>query len=80
MSQAKIAEQDARGALSLAEHHGRERGRDEGLAEGLRHAVRSLCAAFDIELAADREAALAAMTAPELEVMHEVLLRTRDWR
>ncbi len=32
--QAKIAEQDARGALSLAEHHGREAGRAEGREEG----------------------------------------------
>ena len=32
--QAKIAEQDARGALSLAERHGREKGRAEGREEG----------------------------------------------
>ncbi len=58
---------------------GREKGREEGLAEGLRRAVRSLCGAFGIELSAEREAALAAMTVPELEDLQERLLRERSW-
>jgi hypothetical protein len=33
---AKIAEQDARGALSLAERQGREEGREEGACRGAR--------------------------------------------
>ncbi len=53
---AKIAEQDARGALSLAERQGREEGREEGRAEGLREAIRALCQAFEIEIDAEREA------------------------
>ncbi len=77
--QAKIAKQDARGALSLAERQGRELGRAEGLAEGLRRAVSSLCGAFDIELDAERESALAAMGVPELEALQERLLRDRSW-
>ena len=85
--QAKIAEQDARGALSLAERHGRERGRVEGreagLAEGraagLRHSIRALCGAFSIQLDAERDAALEAMKVPELEALQEQLLRDRSW-
>ncbi len=81
--QAKIAEQDARGALSLAESHGREagraEGREEGLAEGLRRAVRALCGAFGIELEPERAAALEAMEVPELEALQERLLRDRSW-
>ncbi len=79
----KIVEQDARGALSLAEQHGlaigREIGREEGLAEGLRQAVRALCGAFGIELDAARESALSAMGVPELEALQERLLRERSW-
>jgi predicted transposase/invertase (TIGR01784 family) len=77
--QAKIAEQDARGALSLAERHGREAGRKEGLAEGLRRAVRSLCSAFGIELDAERKAEIEAMGVPELEALQERLLQDRSW-
>src|SRR5215470_10238152 len=72
---AKIAEQDARGALSLAERLGREEGRAEGreeghaegLAEGLREAIRALCQALAIELDEEREAMLADLTAAELK-------------
>lgn len=81
--QAKVAEQDARGALSLAERLGREvgrvEGREEGHAKGLRHAIRALCGAFGIGLDAQREAALEAMGVPELEALHERLLRERSW-
>jgi len=67
----KIAEQDARGALSLAERVGRE--------EGLRKAIRACCQAFEIELDADREAALAGMGADELDALQVRLLRERHW-
>jgi predicted transposase/invertase (TIGR01784 family) len=73
--QAKIAEQDARGALSLAER----RGREAGVAEGLRRAIRALCGSFGIELEADREAALEAMNVPDLEALQAQLLRDRTW-
>ena len=75
----KIVEQDARGALSLAERHGREIGREEGLADGLRQPIRALCGAFEIELDAEREAALSAIGVPELEELQKRLLRDRSW-
>jgi predicted transposase/invertase (TIGR01784 family) len=88
---AKMAEQDARGALSLAERQGRAEGLDEGfregrneglregLAEGLREAVRALCQALEIELDAEREAALAGLGAAELKGLQARLLRERRW-
>jgi predicted transposase/invertase (TIGR01784 family) len=92
---AKIAEQDARGALSLAERVGREEGRREGrseglreglaeglregLAEGLREAVRALCQALEIELDAEREAILEGLGAAELKELQARLLRERRW-
>jgi len=84
---AKIAEQDARGALSLAERLGREegerKGREEGerkgVEKGLRQAIRAFCQAFKIELDPDRETALAAMGAGELEGLQARLLRERRW-
>jgi predicted transposase/invertase (TIGR01784 family) len=89
--QSKIAEQDARGALSLAVRQGREEGlaegreegraegREEGRAEALRLAVRALCGAFGIEIDARREATLATMGAPELEALQQRLLDERSW-
>jgi predicted transposase/invertase (TIGR01784 family) len=92
---AKIAEQDARGALSLAERLGREEGRREGRDEGrregrdegrregrdegLREAVRALCQALEIELDAEREAVLAGLGAAELKGLQDRLLRERRW-
>jgi flagellar biosynthesis/type III secretory pathway protein FliH len=92
---AKISEQDARGALSLAERQGREEGRREGHdaglregrteglreghAEGLRDAIRALCQAFEIEIDAEREAGLAGMGAGELKELQARLLRERRW-
>lgn len=76
---AKIAEQDARGALSLAELQGREEGRAEGRAEGLREAIRAFCQAFEIEIDAERQAILAGMGAGELKELQLRLLRDRRW-
>lgn len=80
---AKIAEQDARGAISLAERQGREEGRaegrEEGLAEGLRRAIRAACQAFGIEIDAEREAFLAGLEAGELQDLQFRLLRDRRW-
>jgi len=76
---AKIAEQDARGALTLAKRQSHEEGLREGVEKGLRKAIRALCQAFEIELGADREAALAGMGADELEGLQARLLRERRW-
>jgi predicted transposase/invertase (TIGR01784 family) len=80
---AKIAEQDARAALSLAERQGREegmrRGLEKGRAEGLRESIRALCQAFEIEIDAEREAFLARMEAGELKELQARLLRDRRW-
>jgi len=67
----KIAEQDARGALSQAERVGVEK--------GLRKAIRAICQVFEIELDAERESALAGMGADELDRLHARLLRERRW-
>jgi predicted transposase/invertase (TIGR01784 family) len=72
---AKMAEQDARGALSLS----RREGRAEGLAEGLRQAIRGACTLLNIELSAERDAALRAMDAEALAALHEQLMRERRW-
>ena len=68
---AKMAEQDARGALSLAERRVRE--------EERRRAIRTLCRVLAIELDSTREATLAAMDADELDALQELLLRDRAW-
>ena len=72
---AKIAEQDARGALSLAERTGWEGGR----AEGLREAIRALCQAFEIDVDAEREAGMSRMGINELKELQARLLRDRRW-
>jgi predicted transposase/invertase (TIGR01784 family) len=92
---AKIAEQDARGALSLAERQGREEGRAEGReegraegreegraegrAEGLREAIRDVCQALGIAIDAEREAFLAGLGVGELKELQARLLRDRRW-
>jgi hypothetical protein len=45
----------------------------------LRKAIRAICQAFEIELDADREAALAGMGADELDGLQDRLLRERRW-
>ncbi len=80
---AKIAEQDARGALSLARRLGHEKGLEEGRAEaraeGLREGIHALCQAFEIEVDAEREVLLAGMGAGELKELQARLLRDRHW-
>ena len=51
----------------------------EGVEKGLRKAIRAFCQAFEIELDADREAALADMGADELDGLQARLLRERRW-
>jgi hypothetical protein len=76
---AKIAEQDARGALSLAKRQSREEGRQEGRADELRASIHTFCQAFGIELGADREAILAGMGTAELKALQVRLFRERRW-
>jgi hypothetical protein len=68
---AKMAEQDARGMLSLAKR--------EGLAEGLRRAIQGLCRVLAIELSPERGAALEAMGIEELTRLQEQIERERRW-
>jgi len=72
---ARIAEQDARGALSLAKRQSYE----EGRIKELRKAIRAFCQAFEIEIGVDREAALAGMGADELDGLQARLFRDRRW-
>lgn len=80
----KIAEQDARGMLTLAQREGKEQGflegkdlglkegKDLGLKEGLREAIVDLCAAYGLEVDAERRASLEQMSVADLSA-----LRTR---
>lgn len=83
-----MAEQDARGALSLAFRKGFEKGlrqgreerwRREGLEEGLREAIRDSCQALEIEIDAERETVLAGLGDTELKELQARLLRDRRW-
>jgi hypothetical protein len=88
---AKIAEQDARGMISLAEHQGEARGetrglargraegRAEGLAEGLRRIVVEVCGFLEIDLAPERRAQMESLPAAELEELLARLKRDRRW-
>jgi predicted transposase/invertase (TIGR01784 family) len=88
---AKIAEQDARGMISLAEHQGevrgeargfalgREEGRKEGLAEGLRRSVVEVCVLLGIELGPERQVQMADLEAAELEELLARLKQDRRW-
>jgi predicted transposase/invertase (TIGR01784 family) len=68
---AKMAEQDARGALVVA--------REEGLTEGLRQAVFDLCEVLAIDLSEERKAAIHAMSDTDLTLLRERLKRERRW-
>jgi len=67
----KMSEQDARGALGLADRLGVER--------GMRESIQTFCQAFGIELRADREAVLAGLGADELKALQVRLFRDRRW-
>src|SRR6185436_4560027 len=72
---AKIAEQDARGALTLAKRQSHEEGREEEL----RESIHTFCQVSEIELGADREALLAGMGTAELRALQVRLFRERRW-
>jgi hypothetical protein len=58
---AKIAEQDARDAISLAERQGEARGRQQGRAEGLRRGIEEICDLLAIPLDPPRRAEIDAI-------------------
>ena len=76
---AKMAEQDAQGALAVAHQEGREEGHKSGLTEGLRQAIHDLCEVLAINLSDEREAAIHAMGDTELTLLRERLKRERRW-
>jgi predicted transposase/invertase (TIGR01784 family) len=92
---AKVAEQDARGALGLERRLGRDEGRAEGRAEGrveglaegraagirqgLTMAIEDLCEVLGVDLTSDRRAWLASLDEPGLRALKTRLLRTRQW-
>lgn len=76
---AKIAEQDARGALSLARAEGLAEGRAEGRAEVIRDSVGFACEAFGIELDSGRLSALQTLSLADLEKLQQRLLREGRW-
>ncbi len=76
---ARIAEQDARGALSLAEKLGRAEGRAEGLTEGLRASVYDLCEVLGIALDVDRRAHVERLDELRLAALRDALKARRAW-
>ena len=76
---ARLAEQDARGALSLAHPTGSKQGHDEGLREGLRRAIEEVCEVLTICLSPEQRAELRALEAPTLETRLRQLKRDRRW-
>ncbi len=85
--QAKMAEQDARGALGLAGEQGEARGRAEGRTEGrvegqeqaLRRNIRELCDAFGIGWSDKRQSTVDARALEELQGLWRSLLRDQRW-
>jgi len=79
----KMAEQDFRGGLSLAEKRGKERGEERGLRlgeeRGLRQAIHDLCDVLGIPLTDARSAALEAMSLEELDALRQKLKQARAW-
>ncbi len=75
---AKMAEQDARGALVVAHEEGRKAALKEAREE-LREIIRALCEVLEIELSPEREAALREMDNKELVTLCHQLKRDRRW-
>ncbi len=68
---AKMAEQDARGALILARREGRE--------EVLRRNIEDLSRVLDIDWTAKRKAQVEAMTLPQIEALWDHLVTRKSW-
>ncbi len=73
----KMAEQDFRGGLSLAERRGQELGEERGEERGLRQAVRSLCQVLEIAIGPERAAALDQMSLADLNRWLQHLVQHR---
>jgi predicted transposase/invertase (TIGR01784 family) len=84
---AKVAEQDARDAISLAERQGEARGREQGLTEGreqgltegLRRSIEEVCELLAIPLDPARRTAIGALSHEQLEALLARLKRERRW-
>jgi predicted transposase/invertase (TIGR01784 family) len=76
---AKIAEQDARGAISLAERQGEARGHIQGLTEGLRRSIEEVCELLTIPLDPSRRAEIGTMSREQLEALLARLKHERRW-
>ncbi len=84
---AKVAEQDARGAISLAERQGEvrgevrgfARGHEQGLADGLRRSIEEVCELLAIPLDPARRTEIGALSREQLEALLERLKRERRW-
>jgi predicted transposase/invertase (TIGR01784 family) len=74
----KIAEQDARGALSFAERQGRKQGLAEG-EEALRRSIADTCGLLEIEWTSDKESAINGLRLRALESLNRYLVRNRSW-
>jgi hypothetical protein len=72
---AKMAEQDFRGGLSLAEKRGEERGERRGL----QTAITTACELLGLPITAERQARLAQMGPAELEQLLGQLRQQRAW-
>jgi len=84
---AKVAEQDARGAISLAERQGEvrgevrgfARGHEQGLADGLRRSIEEVCELLAIPLDASRRTEIGTLSREQLEALLARLKRERRW-
>ena len=72
----KMAEQDYRGGISLAEKRADERAREEEL----RVAIADLCEVLGIELTAERRARLKGLGLDDLRALRQQLKTNREWR
>lgn len=81
--EAKVAEQDARGVVSQAQQDGFALGRDEGLKEGLKQgllaAISSVCDLLGLELSAEKQTQLAALSQEQLQAALLRLKQSRTW-
>lgn len=74
----KIAEQDSRGALRLAERSGREKGLAEG-EKALRESIADTCELLGIEWTEERQSAIQSLRLRALESLRRSLMQNRTW-
>jgi predicted transposase/invertase (TIGR01784 family) len=76
---AKMAEQDARGALEKAKENGREEGREEGRSEELRRSLADLCELLGIEMTGEHREVLTGADLSQLETLRDRIKLERRW-